>query len=471
MTRLGMVLAAAMLALYTVPLAAQPPADAPGKGKGDGVPGLEALKAKAKDKQKPIRVIARLSGTAAPNTLAQSLRGAGARHAEPLDDLPMVVAELDEAGLQALAASGSVELIAEDEAHHPMLPQSVPLVQAPEVWKRGHNGTSQVVAVLDTGFDTSHPFLAGRIAEEACFSTNSVAYKISPLCPNGRTSQTGTGSAVACTYSGCTHGTHVAGIALGAASAINGVGPGARLLAVQIFSKVDDPDQCGGTAPCVLTYLSDELRALQWVSKQIKKLPIASINMSVGGGEYAEPCDTNMLKSNIDQLRAAGIPTVIASGNYGYANAVTSPACISSAIAVGATNKDDVIGTVIKNGAPYTYSDGSPMVKLLAPGTDILSSIPGGGYATKWGTSMAAPHVAGAWAVLKSQKPTATVDQVLSAFADTGKPITDPRNGLIKPRIDVDAAALALSGAVGMTGMTGAGGMSGMSGMSGKGGK
>jgi hypothetical protein len=85
------------------------------------------------------------------------------------------------------------------------------------------------------------------------------------------------------------------------------------------------------------------------------------------------------------------------------------------------------------------------MLKLLAPGSDIYSSVTGGGYEFKDGTSMATPHVAGAWAALKSKKPTATFDEVLAALTSTGLSITDPRNGLARPRIRLDQAAAALS--------------------------
>jgi subtilisin family serine protease len=81
---------------------------------------------------------------------------------------------------------------------------------------------------------------------------------------------------------------------------------------------------------------------------------------------------------------------------------------------------------------------------LLAPGQRINSSIPGGGFTILDGTSMATPHVAGAWAVLKSMLPSASVDQILAAFTSTGVSIYDSRNGITKPRIRVDAAVNAL---------------------------
>src|SRR4029077_17661368 len=89
---------------------------------------------------------------------------------------------------------------------------------------------------------------------------------------------------------------------------------------------------------------------------------------------------------------------------------------------------------------------------LLAPGSSITSSLPlafvSGGFGTASGTSMATPHVAGAWAVLKSAKPTATVSAVLTALQNTGVPITDPRNGIVKSLIQIGDTSTQI-GAVG----------------------
>jgi subtilisin family serine protease len=74
------------------------------------------------------------------------------------------------------------------------------------------------------------------------------------------------------------------------------------------------------------------------------------------------------------------------------------------------------------------------VVDLLAPGSAILAAIPGG-RAVKDGTSMATPHVAGAWAILREAKPYASVAEIQAALACTGKPIA--RAGIARPRVDV----------------------------------
>ena len=136
---------------------------------------------------------------------------------------------------------------------------------------------------------------------------------------------------------------------------------------------------------------------------------------------------------------------MIASGNDYHKDAIAFPACISTAISVGATG--DGTGSVPLDSVG-DFSNSASFLSLLAPGELINSSVPGGAFVNLPGTSMAAPHVAGAWAVLKSKKPTATVDEVFIALRDTGVPITDS-NGITKPRIKVDAAINAIGGSTG----------------------
>jgi subtilisin family serine protease len=153
--------------------------------------------------------------------------------------------------------------------------------------------------------------------------------------------------------------------------------------------------------------------------------------MSLGGGDYNVHCDDNGLKSIIDNLRAAGIATVISAGNDYRDGSVGTPSCISSAVTVGATDK---------TGAVASYSNHADMVDLMAPGSTIISSVANSdiSYASNNGTSMAAPHVAGAFAVLKHKNNDWTVDDIENLLKSTGVAVT--RAGITKPRIDLLAA-------------------------------
>jgi subtilisin family serine protease len=135
-----------------------------------------------------------------------------------------------------------------------------------------------------------------------------------------------------------------------------------------------------------------------------------------------------VLKPAIDALLSIGVATVVAAGNNGSSTGIAEPGCISSAVTVGATTKADAIAS---------YSNTASFLDLLAPGSAIQSSVPGGGYAVLSGTSMAAPHVAGAFALGKQWRPNNTVAQLLLSFRIGGVKVTDPRNGLTFPRLDV----------------------------------
>ncbi|HEX7312943.1 MAG TPA: glycoside hydrolase domain-containing protein [Pyrinomonadaceae bacterium] len=376
----------------------------------------------------------------AQDNLLSRLSALGARSAKKFPFIPYMAVEVDARGLQHLQASSDVVSIEEDRIIPPTLAESVSLIGAPTAWAGGFSGAGQAVAILDTGVDKTHPFLSGKVVSEACYSSN--------LCPGGGTSSTSAGSGVNCStsISGCDHGTHVAGIAAGKGSSFSGVAKDASIIAIQVFSRFDNQSQCGSRpAPCALTFTSDYILGLQRVQALSGSFNIAAANMSLGGGKFTSNCDSSesATKAAIDGLRSLGIATVIASGNDGYSDGLGSPGCISTAVSVGSTD-DGSLGTTADGVSDFSNS--ASFLHLLAPGRWISSSVPGGNYSNFSGTSMAAPHVTGAWAVLKSKAPTASVDQVLSALTTTGKPVNDSRNNITKPRIQVDAAANALAG-------------------------
>jgi cysteine-rich repeat protein len=331
--------------------------------------------------------------------------------------VPFLAMEVDSDALAALKGSSGVVDVREDSAVPLTLMDSAPLIGADAAWAIGRDGNGWSVAVLDSGVDETHPFFGGRVVAEACFSAGG-------NCPNGSTTQIGLGAAAPCTYSPeCEHGTHVTGIASGMGAALSGIARGADIIAVQVTSDV-------GGAP--VSFTSDQIAALEWVYDLAATRQIASVNMSLGAGHYTSQaaCDAGSaaVKAAIDNLRSANVATIVSAGNDGYVDGLASPACISTAVGVGCTSKSDDV---------CQFSDSAPFLSLWAPGLNIFSSVPGGDFDFLSGTSMSAPHVAGAWAVLRQALPAATVDTVLQALRTSGLPITDPRNGVTVPRVNV----------------------------------
>ena len=358
--------------------------------------------------------------------------GSGSREIHRFRTIPLVVLEVDAAGLTALMNDPNVRSIRQDKPVPPALDEVIPYVGADQVWLEGVEAAGQTVAVLDTGVDTAHSFLAGKTVSEACYSTTDTFMGSASICPDGDNptgadSQVGAGAGVYCDLSidGCDHGTHVAGIAVGEGTD-SGVAPGADLIAIQIFSEFTGTlcTGSGASSPCALSYTSDQIRGLERVYELRETYSIAAVNMSLGGDLYTDQtaCDTaeTDLKYIIDQLRSVGIAVVVSAGNGAARDGLSSPACISSAISVGSVDLSDNVSS---------FSNSADFLDFYAPGSAVYSSLPGDTFGNKSGTSMAAPEVAGAFALLKSAFPEASVDELYSAMADTGVLVDDLRSG------------------------------------------
>jgi subtilisin family serine protease len=391
---------------------------------------------------------ARSLAAGSPASFLQGVLRLAAKNISQIGSLPVASAEITADGLKGLRDNPSVAGVFDDTPMALSIPKNVSgaspldLLDVSAAWSAGHKGQGQTIAILDTGVQYDHPYLKGKLVAEACFSTpSSDVYKVKSACPGGTDVSTVPGAGLPCDagIEGCDHGTHVAGIAAGRkldnnGKTLSGVAPEANLISIKIFTVFSDPDVCGGTGSCIRTFPSDQLRALSYVNDTLaQKFPIAAINMSVGSGRFESACDADSaLTPVIQTLRSKGVATVVASGNDHFFNAISAPACVDSAVSVGATFPD-------KPEVDTSYSNTSPIVHFVAPGTDIVSSVISG-FAAKSGTSMATPHVAGAFAVLKSSYSAGTVDAFESALRSSGKKVVDPRTNTSLTLIDVNGA-------------------------------
>ncbi|MFI6800898.1 S8 family peptidase [Streptosporangium canum] len=359
-----------------------------------------------------------------------------------------LVATVDKPTLAELTTDDRVKAVYKDEVSKPTLDVSTKLIGSDRANQAGWTGKGSTIAILDTGIDRDHPFFAGRIVGEACFSSSDPDpyYQAVLVCPNGQPSQIGTGAADAetaqCVVNGavkCYHGTHVAGIAAGKKAGTapsDGVAPEAGILPIQVSSRFNGPicEAQNTSAPCILSFTSDQKRALQYVDEVHAGLNVVAVNMSIGGGlKYKVHCAGAPLESEILWLKNFGVATVISSGNNGHEDGVVRPGCIAAAVTVGATDDHD---------SPAPFGNRGPLIDLFAPGVAINSALPGNTFGVLGGTSMAAPHVAGALALLRQAYPHLPGEKLVEKLQTTGKSIAY-RSGdttVTTKRIDLLAA-------------------------------
>lgn len=348
--------------------------------------------------------------------------------------------------LALLEADPNVRAVGLDEAGRPLMGSSVPHIKADQVQSLGITGAGVTVALIDSGVKGSHPDLAGDIAS------------------GGRhfTDQGGdVGMDIEDDFG---HGTAVAGtITSDGITGPVGVAPDAKLLVVRVVAQ-------DGT-----TWLSDWVSAVDHVITEAPRHErLAAINMSLGTiATYSDcPCEGvsaihQALEDAIAEARAQGILTFAASGNSGECDAMPSPACLSSAIAVAATYEED-LGT--EPGGLQTYSDlfgqsfaacfdtttqadqvtcfsnRSACNDLAAPGRRITTLGIAGPVAEWTGTSVAAPHVSGTLALLTQGSHKVSAEELLELLRSTGVPTIDPC-AMHPPPVRIDALA-ALQAAV-----------------------
>lgn len=295
-------------------------------------------------------------------------------------------------------------------SHTTDISQSLSLIGQPTAQAAGFLGAGTAVAVLDTGADWTVSDL-GSCTAVGTPSTCRVAYAADIATNDGQRDD-----------SSSPHGTNVSAI-------VAKVAPGADILALDVFT--------GGAASS-----TDIIAAIDWVIANQATYNIAALNMSLGSGLYSAECST-AFSSAIANARAAGVVVVAATGNNGSINAIASPACDAGALSVGAVYDASYGGLMFSacfessSAADQVacFSNTTSFVDILAPGAFITA-----GGQTMAGTSQAAPHVAGAVAVLRATDASATVDQLEDRLTANGVLITDSRTGLSFPRLALDAS-------------------------------
>ena len=242
------------------------------------------------------------------------------------------------------------------------------------------------IGIIDTGVDLKNEEL--NVVDDVSF------------VPGEPTGQDGAG-----------HGTHVAGIAAAKdnGAGVVGVAPGAKITAIKVLGS----DGSGSTATV--------LAGLDYALQHADELDV--VNLSLGG-----PGSSTATDIAINKLVAAGVPVVVAAGNDNENAAFTSPANSPDAITVSSISDSDgkcggLGDSNLWGGASddsfSMYSNWGSVVEIAAPGDTINSTIPNGEYDEFSGTSMAAPHVAGALALYKSMNPDASPDEVFDKLMET----------------------------------------------------
>jgi subtilisin len=303
------------------------------------------------------------------------------RNTKRLELVGAVAGMVDDAQLDALLASPLVELVEPDELIQmqeggPTVPLSlraqttpwgISRVQAPEAWGIVGNGSGIKVGIIDSGGDIDHPDLDWAGGYNAMTgSTSPSAWDDNISACNG-------------------HGTHVAGTvaALNNTEGVVGVAPGVQIYALKVFEVLN--------GDC-LAWTSSQISAITWAVSQ----DIRVLNVSIGGGTML-----TSYSNAITNAAAQGTFLVGAAGNTG--GSMLYPGAYTDAIGIAATTSSNVRAS---------YSSHGSAMDFAAPGSGISSTMPGGGYGSKSGTSMAAPHATGVVALLLAQNPSLTLEQL-----------------------------------------------------------
>jgi subtilisin family serine protease len=350
-----------------------------------------------------------------------------------------ISAIVNSSDLEKLEEYNQIESVKKEEIMNVFLKNSTEIINASKTWSLKHRmnltGKGQSICVIDTGINYSHPDLGGCYGNNNASSkckvlggmdycsddANCVSEDSDPLDVNG-------------------HGTHVAGIAAANGSlGLKGIAPDAKIIAIK----------AGNSSGSFWT--SDVKAGIEWCINNATKFNISVISLSLGSGQYDGYCDSgNLLATPINNATLNNISVVIATGNTNaaYPNPVlgiANPSCIENATRITATDKNDDYGS-------YAFRNSNFTDILAAPGSDInstyLTSKSSSGYYQNDGTSMAAPHVAGAIAIIKQflslSEQSKNPKEIGNILNNTGKVIYDSNTNTNYTRIDIYSAILSL---------------------------
>jgi hypothetical protein len=329
--------------------------------------------------------------------------------------LPMRLVRIgDTDALLRILQRPEVAAVMEDAKAYLHLTESLPLVGQPSVvGTMGRTGAGTTVVVLDTGLTYTRAEF-GSCTSPGVPAGCKVVAAFDAAPDDGALDDNG-------------HGTKVAGT-------VAGIAPGASIAAIDVF--------VGNSASS-----SDILEGIDWAIANRTTYNIVAINMSLGdGGNYSSPCDSlfsNPFRQPIINARNAGILTIASSGNDRYTTGIANPACTPEAVSVGAVYDANVGSATWGACSDSTsaadkvtcFSNSASFLSLLAPGA--LITVTG---ATVGGTSFSAPLVAGALAVMAQAFPGDTPTNRLARLTGNGTAVTDSRNGIVTPRLNLLAA-------------------------------
>lgn len=336
------------------------------------------------------------------------------------ESVSAVAGRIRQSALEQLRDDPDVESIEVDQEGSGQLRESVPAIGGDQVRSLyGLTGKGVRVAVLDSGLDLSHPDFGGRIIAQRCFARGACA-----------PSRASTGTSAQDDHG---HGSNVAGI-VGSQGKVapRGFAPDVEIVAVKVLNSSNAGSE------------SDWVAGFDWVYSNLSTLQVKVINASLGTSQL-HPNDGSCDRSHTAMVRAirnlteAGVTVFASSGNQGSRTSLSSPACVTGTVAVGA-----VFDSNVGRSAPFRvcadaqtafdvvtcFTNSNARLDMVAPGAPILSVGLRGGTRTFHGTSQASPTAAGVAALMLQCNPSLTPAQIKAHLQQTGTKVRDPKNGV-----------------------------------------